>query len=275
MRLTFSGLPTGKAAGVFFGVYYPASANTTKIAPLAYPATAPWTAQAPAKWLMCSAVAGCEASGAGTYDFELVNTFQDCRIVAFTGGINAPVEVASSPVISFTDNAAPLRVHVMPTTKGSEMRVVWNTAHQDETQTVRWGTSSGAYTGSALAQPRTYTVDDMCGEPATTQGWFSPGMWQTALMTALAPDTVYYYSVGSAAAGAWSAEQSFKTGPVVGPDAAVNILAFADLNVNERDGTIVHWNEPDPGLTMQHMSDLARSGSGYDYTLAVHAGDIR
>ena len=60
------------------------------IKPLPYPATAPWTTNAPAKWITCAEIPGCLTTGAGAHDFELVNTFADAKIVAFTGGIAAP-----------------------------------------------------------------------------------------------------------------------------------------------------------------------------------------
>jgi hypothetical protein len=215
---------------------------------------------------------GC-MTGAGYHDFELVNAWQDARIVAFTGGIDKPVVLASSPAITFTDYAAPLRGHVSRTALPTEMRAVWNTKALDAAQQTQWGTTSGVYTSSALSEPHTYTVDDMCGNPAKTQGWYNPGWWNYALMTGLKPDTVYYYRYGSPEA--WSSEFSFRTPPVPGPHAPVNLLVFADMGMTEYDGTVIHWNEPDAGMTTQHMSDMAHgTGDGYNYTLAVHAGDI-
>ena len=217
---------------------------------------------------------GCLSAGAGTHDFILPNPFTDVRIVAFTGGIEKPTFLASSPAISFTDSMQPFRVHVSRTRSVMEMRVTWNTRDVDGAQGVQWGTASGTYTNAALSQPRTYAASDMCGEPASTHGWFNPFIWNTALMTGLEPGTIYYYRVG--VPGSWSAEESFRTAPAPGPHAPVSMLFFADMNTDEYDGTTIHWQVPDAGLTMQRMADRARStGDGYQYTLAVHAGDIR
>jgi hypothetical protein len=49
---------------------------------------------------------------------------------------------------------------------------------------------------------------------------------------------------------------------------------IADMGMTPYDGTQNHWQEPDAGMTTQHMIDFAQSGSGYDYSLALHAGDI-
>ena len=66
----------------------------------------------------------------------------------------------------------------------------------------------------------------MCAEPAKTQGWFDPRIWNYALMTGLKPSTIYYYRVGSNSTG-WSIVQSFITAPAPGPNAAVNVFLFA------------------------------------------------
>ena len=202
---------------------------------LPYPATPPWTENAPAKWITCAEVAGCLATGAGAHDFILANPFTDVRIVAFTGGLAAPSAVAASPAITFTDASAPLRVHVSRTRDVSQMRVVWNTAALDGAQAVQWGAAPGAYTASAPAQPRTYAASDMCGEPASTHGWFTPSIWNSALITGLAPGAIVFYRVGSDAGG-WSREESFKTAPPPGPHAPVSMLLFADMNQDEYDG---------------------------------------
>lgn len=62
----------------------------------------------------------------------------------------------------------------------------------------------------------------------TTHGWFEPFFWNSALMTGLAPSTVYFYIFGSDAHG-WSNERSFVSAPVTGPHQALNIIACADV----------------------------------------------
>lgn len=252
-------------------MYYPADANVSARAPMAYPATAPWTGNAAMKYTSYVTQAS-----AGTYDFELVNTFDgDCRIWLFEGTIEAPVAVAThAQPIAFTDNAQPLRGHLARTAANDQMRAVWNAQALDAAAQVQWGTQSGVYTAAAVAEPHTYQASDMCGDPAATFGWANPYWWNWALMTDLQPSTVYYYRFGSNSTGAWSAEASFVSPPALGPHQAVNIGALADAGMSEYDGTLDHWAEPSAGLTSQHLSDVVHGGSGYDYSLLLHSGDV-
>jgi hypothetical protein len=53
-------------------------------------------------------------------------------------------------------------------------------------------------------------------------------------------------------------------------------LPRARRNTNEYDNCTIHWAVQDGGLTVERMAARAlRSGSGYDYSLALHVGDIR
>ena len=139
-----------------------------------------------------------------------------------------PVATHTTP-ITFTDINAPLRGHIARTTDASQMRVVWNSRNNDDNPTVKWGTAPGVYTDVAYAQSNTYFVTDLCGEPATTHGWFPPHYWNLALMTCLKPSTVYFYVYGSDKNG-YSAEESFISAPSPGPHEPVNIIACADVS---------------------------------------------
>ena len=124
---------------------------------------APWTYNAAAKYTRYV------NSSTSFYDFELVNTYEDCRIWLFEGTITTPNPVATHDVpITFTDADAPLRGHIHRTTKPDEMRVVWNSRHNDDTPSVKWGIAPGVYIGSAQAEAATYDASDLCGDPAQT-----------------------------------------------------------------------------------------------------------
>ena len=140
---------------------------------------------------------------------------------------------------------------------------------------VRWGAAPGALPASAPAQPATYAAADLCGAPATTVGWQDPHFWLTATITGLAPGSAapVYYSYGSDAGG-WSAPLSFLPPPAPGPAQTTRMLLLADNGVTEPDGTQDHWDEPSASLTVQHLRDLIESGSGYDYSLILHPGDV-
>lgn len=59
-----------------------------------------------------------------------------------------------------------------------------------------YGLSADALTSTATGTSKTYGTSDLCGAPATTNGWVEPGTLQSALMTGLKPGTRYYYKFG-------------------------------------------------------------------------------
>ncbi len=61
---------------------------------------------------------------------------------------------------------------------------------------VAWGTTASALSAHAAGSFLTYTVADMCGAPANTTGFISPGALNYAIMAPLMPSTQYYYRVG-------------------------------------------------------------------------------
>ena len=67
----------------------------------------------------------------------------------------------------------------------------------------------------------------MCGAPANTTGWIEPGTMNYVLLTGLNTDTKYYYTFGDSDFG-FSQEFSFLTGPVVGPNSSILVIANAD-----------------------------------------------
>ena len=188
--------------------------------------------------------------------------------------------MAASPLLTFSDAALPMRGHLARTADPSEMRVIWHSQFADADAQVQWGpTPGGPYPFSAPSEPNTYQREDLCGYPhsvATSVGWSDPFFWHYARITGLVPGDrgVIFYRYGSDSHG-FSAELSFiappPTGASVGP---THILAIADMGMTPYDGTQNHWQEPDAGTTTEHMIDFAKSGSGYDYGLVLHAGDI-
>ena len=277
VRVTYSGLPVPTES--FFGIFYPGDCDVSPVAALPYPAEAPFIATAASSWIDCSAMPGCLATGAGFYDFELTNSFMTASIKVFGGGESKPVLLASSPIITFTDAMMPTRGHLARVADPTEMLVVWHSAFDDADAMVVWGpTAGGPYSSNASSEAATYEREDLCGFPtsvATSVGWSSPFFWHSARVTGLVPGSrdVVYYRYGSATHG-WSDELSFIAPPPVGPNVAINVLAIADMGMTPYDGTQNHWQEPMAGNTTQHMIDFAQSGTGYDYSLALHAGDI-
>ena len=248
VRVTYSGLPA-PLTDAFFGVFYPADANVSRVAALPYPAEAPFIAHAAFSWISCSSMPGCATAGAGYYDFEMINSFTTAAIMAFTGGYDAPVFLASTPPLTFSDAEAPMRGHLARVADPSEMLVVWHSAFADADAAVQWGfTPGGPYTGRASSEPSTYAREDLCGFPtsvATSVGWSDPFFWHYARVTGLTPGSsaIVYYRYGSDSHG-WSAELSFKPAPAPGPHGPpLHIMAIADMGMTPYDGTLNHWQE--------------------------------
>jgi hypothetical protein len=163
-------------------------------------------------------------TGRGWWQFELINAFETYRFWLFTGGLTYPTPVASTDALLY-GNSPPLRGHLARTFDPTEMQVTWHSADNDgawwaavcgEAQSpptptlppaartvaasacVKWGASTGNYTGSAAAGvSATYAKADMCGAPANGAGWFEPHVWHTAVMTGLVPGQRVFYIYGS------------------------------------------------------------------------------
>lgn len=82
---------------------------------------------------------------------------------------------------------------------------------------VRWGTRSGELTSTARATTDTYTRDDMCGGVANSTGYINPGLFHTAKMSDLQPDTRYYYAYGDEVIS-WSITPKFRPSNIPSTD---------------------------------------------------------
>lgn len=275
VQATFT-LDTPATADLFFSVHTPSTANVSTIPPEAPPAEAPWLASAAQKWITCAAIPACLGARSFTYNFSLVNSYADAVIHAFAGGITTPTHLAASPAITFSEPTAPSRGHLSRLPSPAAMNVTWWSPLLGVAGArLRWGASPSALTSSAPAQAATYVAADLCGPPATGMGWQTAHYWLTATITGLAPGSAapVFYSYGSEAGG-WSAPLSFLPPPAPGPAQTTRMLLLADNGVTEPDGTQNHYDEPVASLTVQHLRELIQSGSGYDYSLIVHPGDV-
>ncbi len=59
---------------------------------------------------------------------------------------------------------------------------------------VKWGRAADALNATVKAEVATYTAKDMCGAPATAEGWHAPLDLHTALISGLEPNTQYFVS---------------------------------------------------------------------------------
>lgn len=83
---------------------------------------------------------------------------------------------------------------------------------------------------------KTYTITDMCAEPASKKkNFLAPGNFRLAMLTELAPATRYWYRVVDSAGKVISATSSFVSPRPVGRNSEADIIAFGDM------GTSVEW----------------------------------
>ncbi|CAE8593014.1 unnamed protein product, partial [Polarella glacialis] len=139
--------------------------------------------------------------------------------------------------------ASPSGVHLALTGASGEVAITWTgpghaaRAMEDrpraEFQVLRNGKLLRRGVAEASA-PTTYTRSELCGAPATAEGYRDPGFFYTVRVGELEPGCIVRYRVGSSEA--WSKEFSFRAPPAAG--AAVRILAFGDMGQQPPDDSL-------------------------------------
>ena len=87
---------------------------------------------------------------------------------------------------------------------------------------------------NVTAETYTYTADDLCGDPARTQGWREPGFFHKALIKGLASGDNVWYQYGSDVYG-WSKRATFRAPQTPGPNVETHLLVTADVGATEPD----------------------------------------
>lgn len=216
-----------------------------------------------------------EQSGAAR--FRLLNVRASFVFHLFRGGLKHPVLIGSSAAVAIAAAAefSPHAGRLSLTHALDEMVVTWTSKELLPAGTpgvVEFGVSPGKYTQTTHAKPAPtpYARESMCGAPATTIGWRTPGAFYTAVLAGLLPSTRYYYRFGSNTA--WSAEHSFLSRPPAASE--VNLFAFGDLGEMPADGSD-QWNgamPPSQNTTTGMAADLADGKA--NFSLVLHNGDI-
>ena len=120
---------------------------------------------------------------------------------------------------------------------------------------------------------KTYTAEEMCGAPATTDGYRPPGFFHSATIRGLTPNTRYFYQVGDSTSHSHSEVQHFYSAP----DADnVEFVIFGDLGQVETDGSF-EPSEMDGSIltTTALTADLEQGVVKLNASAAVfHIGDI-
>ena len=115
---------------------------------------------------------------------------------------------------------------------------------------VRLGLASGAYTQTFTS---TYSISY----------WAVGDTTHRVNASGLLPRTRYYYVVGDAALGHWSAEASFESRPPSGAAEVLDFIAYGDMG---------YWNGSSTIVQAAVAAEVARGERNYSYVL--HCGDI-
>jgi len=115
---------------------------------------------------------------------------------------------------------------------------------------VRIGTAPGVYTRTITS---TYS----------NNYWGQGDVTHRVNVSALAPRTRYYYSVGDSLLAAWSSEASFVSRPATGPEEVLDFIAYGDMG---------YWNGSSTVVQRAIVDEIALGQR--DYTFTAHCGDI-
>ena len=147
----------------------------------------------------------------------------------------AAVVVAAAPV----DPLAPRQVHLAPTEHHTALLVSWVTGTPD------WAGRYGSPQHAAPVAPAVRLGAAPGVYDRTIRGNYSViynntgNVIHRVNMTGLAPSTAYYYVVGDAVLGNWSAEFSFRSPTAPSPSAPTNLLVLADMGTDRATAGVV------------------------------------
>eukprot|EP00884_Botryococcus_braunii_P018291 jgi/Botrbrau1/5145/Bobra.0172s0017.1 len=137
------------------------------------------------------------------------------------------------------------------------------------------GCTGDARRGTGRERPtppaKTYGRGDLCGAPANSVGFVSPGTQNTAILTGLLPDTTYYYKVGDVSTY-FSPIFSFRSPPPLGPSSAARVVIFSGSGQATADGSLASLALAAPRAAAAASALAAQVASGA--SLIIGAGDL-
>lgn len=237
--------------------------------------TPPFTTPAPVKF-----ISGSQLSQ-GAFSFVVTNMRQSINWVLFRGSLTNASNfeaIALSPAVDFSDVDAVSHVRLARMSSTEQIRVSWTVPEGSCGDcSVQWGRSQDAlHRTSQHPVSTTYHADALCGVPANSSGFHSPGNFLSVVLDLSAdPEAArltglrYYYRIGSEAHG-WSVVRSFLAPKPVNPHAAMNILVTADMGETYEDGSQYHWEEPAAVNTTKQMARIAAGA----VDVILHPGDL-
>ena len=281
-------LPVGSGAGSYWvGQFSPAVLDLSEVQMTGDPAhgggqmvtegTPPYTTPAPVKF-----ISGTQLTK-GSYSFKMTNMRTTINFVLFEGSLDNASNfqpLALSPTVTFTDRDAPAHGRLARTSSIKEMRISWtSTTGTCVDCVVQWGlTAEKLDRTSESSTPTTYHASDLCGVPANSSGFHSPGDHFSVVLDLSEESSSlrsaglnYYYRYGSQAQG-WSPVRSFVAPKPVNPHAPMNIMVTADMGETYEDGSQYHWEEPSAVNTTLQMINVGEKKGSIDVVL--HPGDL-
>ena len=231
----------------------------------------------------------------GTVRFYVLNYRKPVIFRLMHGRAPPREELASSAPVTFSNQEgepANGRIAIAPGEgNASAVTVHWETGRNvSDSQRVQYGLVPSELVHEAYANRRvTYDRPDMCGGVAAAEGFRSPPLHLSAILTGLpiaegVRGRRIFYRYGSAEDG-WSAVASFlapnepRTAEVVEGQEVTRMFAFGDLGQHSPDGAFQHCDAPASRRTIDAMRRLVqRSEAAADALPAAHAvlhlGDI-
>jgi len=217
----------------------------------------------------------------GSLHFEILNYRHDVVFKIFAGW-ERPVLIASTAPVKIDVPESPSGIHLALTGIDGEMAVTWTSLRGGTTPSVEFHVveSSGRLrNATAAAGPgQTYARHELCGAPATAQGWRDPGTFWTGVMDRLQPGNIVRYRVGTDEA--WSSYFTFRAPPMAG--SPVRILAFGDMGQKPLDACHQaqgdewkkqEYSEGDPGAE-DTVQALQQDHKEHPADAVFHNGDL-
>mmetsp|Transcript_35730 Transcript_35730/g.75820 ORF Transcript_35730/g.75820 Transcript_35730/m.75820 type:complete len:567 (-) Transcript_35730:75-1775(-) len=167
-------------------------------------------------------------NGTGRLNFSVVNLRGDLKAFLFRGGLKDPEHFGATAVVSVANKQLPTQRRVALGKEG--WSVAWSAG--SHTQHLLYRVGAGEWRQVPAAR-HSYSAKDMCGAPATAEGWRWAGDIHEAVIPYL--DTPVTYKVGSEHAG-WTEEATIQPRPT--PESTVSILAFGDLGQADADDSM-------------------------------------
>jgi hypothetical protein len=225
----------------------------------------------PLKYSFCnSSIVEDMSSLKGLINFRVLNYRGDVVFRLFVGWQH-PVLIAQSQNLKVRTPGYPTGVRLALTGAPGEVAVTWtSTSRSEKGACVKYEIldAEGRIIKtdvSNVSMVRSYQSSDLCGPPATAEGFRDPGFFYTAKVSGIRPDCIVMYRVGSDMA--WSQQFRFRSTPASG--SPVKIFAFGDLGEHPRDDSAQGQGQP------WYSQDFAYGDPGVHNTTSAMYADHR